>query len=262
MAFGSERLSSTVRTNTNSSLEGTRMDRVFSMDQVRRERLVAVGTDVFDLRSFSPKHPGGDFLRHLEGTDATQALLAVHPKNLIMRRVLQRFRVGRLNPATVDPFDRAVLALRSELAAEGQFDYRRSWLCWDALRIGALFALGAGLSLIQPWLAFIALTAASIDLVWWIHDAGHDAIFSSEQRASRVIEVLGIVFLGMPQQGYHYGIHRIHHGFVNVIGADLALDTGPGRWREGLRAGCGRCRLRSGSSSSCRSPSRCCWGAR
>jgi alkane 1-monooxygenase len=36
----------------------------------------------------------------------------------------------------------------------------------------------------------------------------------------------------MPQQGYHYGVHRLHHGFTNVIGVDRALETGPLSWSE------------------------------
>jgi linoleoyl-CoA desaturase len=40
----------------------------------------------------------------------------------------------------------------------------------------------------------------------------------------------------MPQQGYHYAVHRMHHSFTNVIGIDGALDTGPLTWTEEMAA--------------------------
>jgi fatty acid desaturase len=124
-------------------------------------------------------------------------------------------------------------SLRQELKAQGHFDYPQSRLFWDFSRFAGLFAVSLGLcALNQTFLALIVLTLTTIDVTWWIHDAGHDAIFKSKTKAFWAIEAMGIFFLGMPQNGYHHYIHRRHHGSTNVLGRDLALETLPIAWDE------------------------------
>lgn len=105
-----------------------------------------------------------------------------------------------------------------------------------AMAIG-LFLVGATLHWSHPWLAIGLASCGGITLVWWIHNAGHDAFFESKHSTKAIIETLGILFLGMPQIEYHYEIHRRHHGFTNVIGKDGALDTGPVIWHEKMLSG-------------------------
>jgi fatty acid desaturase len=219
-------------------------EKAIPMSDVARDQLTVIGTEVFDLRRFVDKHPGGAFLKPLLGIDATDVVLNAHGKNGPMRKVLARFRVGRVDETTLDPLARDVQRLRADLEAEGFFRYERAWFFHDAAFAGGLLALGVALAwTTHLFLSFALLSAASIHVVWWIHDAGHDAVFATEARARAVIETLGILVLGMPQVGYHYGTHRRHHGFTNVIGVDEALETGPVVWHaEGVersRAGAG-----------------------
>ncbi len=206
----------------------------FTLAEVEAEGFVVVGDDVLDVSRFGPKHPGGAFLHALRGTDATLALANAHGKSPIVLRMLASLRVGRFDATTRDPVTRDVLALAARYRREGLFDYPASRLAFDVARWVVLFGAGIGLlalHLAMP-LAFALVLAGTIDVVWWIHDAGHDAVFADEARARRVIEILGIVVLGMPQEGYHYGVHRKHHGFTNVVDLDEALDTGPLGWHE------------------------------
>ncbi len=207
-------------------------DRVFTLEEVRARGHVVVGDDVLDLERFDRRHPGGAFLAELAGTDATLALRNAHGKSRVVGRMLASLRIGRFDTATREPLDRDVLALARRYREEGLFDYPRSRLVLDVVRWVALFAVAVAALRIPGALpvAFALVLAGTIDVVWWIHDAGHDAVFADERRARRVIEALGILVLGMPQEGYHYGVHRRHHGFTNVVGVDQALRTGPLTW--------------------------------
>ncbi|MEY3902291.1 MAG: hypothetical protein RL189_1597 [Pseudomonadota bacterium] len=81
-----------------------------------------------------------------------------------------------------------------------------------------------------PLLALAVQIVACIHMVWWIHDAGHHSFFKSETFSKFSCEVLGQIFLGMPQVEYHFEIHRQHHRQANLIHKDPALQTGPVTW--------------------------------
>jgi fatty acid desaturase len=86
----------------------------------------------------------------------------------------------------------------------------------------------------MPVVAMAVMTAAQITVVWWIHDVGHQAIVSSRKTSEILAEVMGVIFLGMPQVEYHFDVHRRHHGATNIIGKDGALDTSPIFWHSKL----------------------------
>jgi fatty acid desaturase len=209
--------------------------RVFSMDEVCERGLVVVGSGVYDLKGFVPRHRGGRFIELLSGTNASHILWNAHAKNPKVMKMLEAYRVGSVDAASLPQVDKDLLELREQFVREGLFEYARAWLVRDFVRLALLFLMALAAVWLNPWLGAVFWTVASIDLVWWIHDAGHDSIFKTEARARRVIEFLGITLLGMPQQGYHYVIHRIHHGFTNVIGVDRALQTGPIVWDVRMR---------------------------
>jgi fatty acid desaturase len=200
------------------------------MSEVRARGYVVVGDAVLDVARFANGHPGGAFLGGLAGKDGTFALANAHGKSARAQRMLRRFYVGPFDETTRDPIDRDAIVLERELRARGFFVYPKRRIVLDVVRWITLFGLGIAVFVLSPWLSFALVLAGTIDAVWWIHDAGHDAIFASEVTARRAIECLGILVLGMPQQGYHYGVHRVHHGFTNVIGLDRALETGPLAW--------------------------------
>ncbi len=122
--------------------------------------------------------------------------------------------------------------LKQSLVDKGLFSTSRSRLAFDISLHFVLYTLGYWLANENPILALLWLTGASINLVWWIHDSGHDALFASKDWSKFFIELLGVLFLGMLQVDYHYGIHRRHHGFTNILGKDTALETGPIVWHK------------------------------
>lgn len=200
------------------------------MAEVRAHGYVVVRDRVCDISRFVDKHKGGGFLWALRGRDATLLLENAHGKSPAMRRMLERFAIGAFDESTRDPLERDLIALGDDLRRDGLFEYSRARIVFDCIRWVTLLALASLALRFSSVLSFALLLAATIDVVWWIHDAGHDAIFGDEKTARKIIEVLGIVVLGMPQQGYHYGVHRIHHAFANVVDVDRALETGTLSW--------------------------------
>lgn len=130
-------------------------------------------------------------------------------------------------------------ALKSDLNALKEHFVKLGYFRTSSLR-NALFISGLFSAFIfaicmvshSAWTAYSCMTAMLITAVWWIHDAGHDAFFSSRPSGFIAIEFLGIVLLGMLQNGYHHYVHRRHHGFTNIVGMDPALQTAPILWDE------------------------------
>ena len=202
------------------------------LSEVQRAGRTVFHDDVLDLGRFAKNHPGGSFLTRLAGQDATLTLENAHGQASPVRKMLTRAKVGTFAKNTRDPLDADVLALRAQLVREGLFTYPVARLVFDVVRWIAFFGLAA---LAHRWshaAAFFLVLGGTVDVVWWIHDAGHDAIFTDERRTRRIIDALGVLVLGMPQQGYHFGVHRLHHGFTNIVGVDQALETGPLSWDE------------------------------
>lgn len=148
--------------------------------------------------------PSG-MLRHLNGSPSHSA-------------ALNRFALERLN------------ALRMKFEKDGLFKISHARV------IGELI-ICFGISLCSfvfydkaPALFIVIQSIVCIHVVWWIHDAGHQAYFFSKTTSRLACETLGQIFLGMPQMEYHFDIHRKHHRDTNHIFEDPALQTGPVTW--------------------------------
>jgi fatty acid desaturase len=207
-----------------------------SFAEVCARGLTVVGDHVYDLTRFAARHPGGGEVAQLRRTDATFPLLNAHGiQGELVGRMPRNLRVGSIDPATLDPADRDLRALWHSFRARGLFRYRRRWLVLDLVRGLGLFALAAlAIPLAGP-LAFALFTIAILNVMWWVHDVCHDSVFADRARGRLAGELASMVFVGTPVLDYQYVVHRLHHGFTNVIGADQALDTGPVIWDERMR---------------------------
>lgn len=123
-------------------------------------------------------------------------------------------------------------ALREQCKELGLFDRSQKDIFAELSIVVAMWAVALLIRPEAPVTAFTLAVIASITLVWWIHDSGHDAFFKTRKTSQWLIEAAGVIFLGMPQIEYHYEVHRIHHAHTNIIGKDGALQTGPVRWHE------------------------------
>ena len=207
---------------------------LIGFEEVRARRLIVVGEGVYDISKFAAKHPGGEEILLLRGSDATLPLVNAHGiRGKLSEKVLPRnLKVGTIDPATLPPLDRDLRDLHRRSLERGLFRYRPSWLLFDALRGFALWA-AAGLSIAySPVLAFVLFTVARLNAIWWVHDVCHDSVFGDRARAKFWAEWVSLFFVGTTVLDYQYKTHRVHHGFTNVIDADQALDTGPVIWHR------------------------------
>ncbi|MEI8024760.1 MAG: fatty acid desaturase [Pseudomonadota bacterium] len=126
-------------------------------------------------------------------------------------------------------------ALRQKFEEDGLFHVSRVWVCSEILICLALHLLCFFYYRQYTALSVMLDTIVCIHVVWWIHDAGHEAYFKTQKIAQFAAESMGIIFLGMPQLEYHFDIHRRHHRKTNLLKQDPALDTGPVTWHPAQR---------------------------
>jgi fatty acid desaturase len=212
------------------------MTAVVSLAEVRRRGLVIVGDDVYDITDWAAKHPGGPEILHLRGSDATLPLINAHGIRGELPRLPKKLRVGTIDHATLRQTDRELRAMLDTFRARGLFRYKPWWLLLDLVRGLGFFTLGWLVMDRAPVVAFFALLVARLNVMWWVHDACHDSVFTDRKLARRWAELMSILFVGTPVLDYQYVVHRIHHGFTNTIGADEAIETGPVVWHQLMRA--------------------------
>jgi fatty acid desaturase len=208
---------------------------VIAFDEVRDKGYIVVGDDVYDIADWAKKHPGGPEILQLRGSDATFPLINAHGIRGELPRMPKKLIVGKIDHATLRPIDRELHALWASLRERGMFVYKNWWLALDLIR-GLGFFISAWLLLDYSVAAFFLLLIARLNVMWWVHDACHDSVFTDRAMARRWAEMMSILFVGTSVLDYQYVVHRMHHGFTNTIGADQAIDTGPVVWHELMRA--------------------------
>lgn len=206
-----------------------------AFDEARRKGWVVIGDAVLDVTRFAPRHKGGRAIDLLKGTDATLPMINAHGIAGALPTLPGKLVVGQLDPSTLPAVDRELRALNESFRARGLFDYKKRWLALDAVRMVGLVGLGIALAQVSTPLAFAVLTLALLDVMWWVHDVCHDSVFATREQARGWAEAASIFFVGTPVLTYQYVVHRLHHGFTNVLGADQALETGPVVWDERMR---------------------------
>ncbi len=209
---------------------------VFTLSDVRERGLVVVGDDVYDITKFAAKHPGGPEITQLRGSDATFPLINAHGIRGELPKLPKKLRIGTIDEATLKPVDRDLRAMWADFRERGLFRYKPWWFALDLVRGLGFFLLGWLVMDRSPIAAFFALLVARLNVMWWVHDACHDSVFTDRTVAKRWSEFVSLLFVGTSVLQYQYVVHRMHHGFTNTIGADQAIQTGPVVWHEMMRA--------------------------
>ena len=214
----------------------TATDRVIAYKEVQRNGWIVVGDDVYDIAEWAKKHPGGPEILQLRGSDATFPLINAHGIRGELPRLPRKLRVGRIDEATLRPADRDLRDVWAAFRQRGMFVYKKWWFLLDLIR-GLGFFMIAWLVIDRwPAVAFFAFLIARLNVMWWVHDACHDSVFTDRKVARRWAEGMSILFVGTSVLDYQYTVHRMHHGFTNTVGADQAIETGPVVWHELMRA--------------------------
>jgi fatty acid desaturase len=209
---------------------------VIPFREVQKNGWIVVGDDVFDISRFAARHPGGEEITQLRGSDATFTLINAHGVCGELPSLPKKLRIGTVDTQTLRPVDRELRAMWQDFTARGLFVYRKWWFALDLLRGVGFFVLAWLILDITAAGAFAALTIARLNAMWWVHDVCHDSVFRDRAFARRWAELVSIVFVGTSVLDYQYKVHRKHHGFTNTIGADEAIATGPVVWHELMRS--------------------------
>lgn len=203
---------------------------------VRKNGWIVVGDDVYDITAWAEKHPGGKEILQLRGGDATFPLINAHGIRGELPRMPKKLIVGKIDRETLKPIDRDLRSVWQSFRDRGFFHYKKWWFLLDLFRGLGFFVFGWLILDVSPAAAFFALFIGRLNVMWWVHDACHDSVFTDRDTAKRWAEMMSILFVGTSVLDYQYVVHRMHHGFTNTIGADQAIDTGPVVWHNLMRA--------------------------
>ncbi|KAF6028047.1 hypothetical protein EB796_013634 [Bugula neritina] len=196
----------------------------------KSSRWLVIDDYVYDVTSWSKKHPGGSILLgHFAGQDATEAFAAFHRNSIdYVRKFLKPLRIGRLEKGQSLPhtdvkedFEK----LRQTAEKMGLFN---SSYVFFALVLLQIFALEVGSYLVLSyygvnwltWIVSVFLAAtAQTQLGWHQHDAGHLSVFRNN-KLNRIYHIFLICFLKGTSGHWWNHMHYQHHSKPNVIGKD------------------------------------------
>jgi fatty acid desaturase len=196
------------------------------------EDCVRIDGELYDVRAWSHRHPGGDVLKHFFGRDATGAFAAFH--GAIARKMLKGLRARNLStftaePAYSDDVERDFEALRARARDEGLFVSNPAWFYRRLAFIVALIVSSALLLVVRPSLwavAALPLAVAWQQAGWLSHDFLHNSVYEDNDRSEILGAILGGVLLGFSGDWWKRK-HNTHHALPNVHGVDQDIDTTP-----------------------------------
>ncbi|CEM24762.1 unnamed protein product [Vitrella brassicaformis CCMP3155] len=207
-----------------------------------------INGSVYDLAGLieDGKHPGGDFLADFVGIDSSLTFYTAHVKQESVWRRLRVSWMGYLVPDVGEDTsdlmcsrDKAMHSLIDEFAAEDLFAYPLRFWLWDMS--GPLLVLCSFLAAhwciqgrVAPsslnWPVYVAsILAGSLGylLVQYLcHDAGHQSVFVTKERARRFCKWFAVISGGVDWSEGAV-VHDVHHAFPHVLGRDKSLDTTP-----------------------------------
>lgn len=207
-----------------------------SLNELRRHNVpddcwIAIKGRVYNVTSYVPQHPGGDFLMQAAGLDGTHVFITTHPAAVLS--VLEspsfsdRYCIGTLEP---DPS--AVSANRvfndsfySDLQGEVEAYFRRTG---QPLRdIPAMYVKTAAIWLTIACLWFVALSTSSLTWAFLagivngchgmcvMHDLNHGGL-TGHQPLVRFLNLLSNIG-GLPSPVWRHQHQMLHHNDTNGI---------------------------------------------
>lgn len=193
---------------------------------------VRIDGELYDVRAWAPKHPGGDVLKHYFGRDATGAFAAFH--SALARKMLKGLRARNAPPFVPeagwsDNVERDFEALRARSHAEGLYVSRPSWFYLHGAFIVSLVLASAGLLVwnTATWpLGALLVALAWQQCGWLAHDFLHNSVHDDNAKSEVVGALFGGIVLGFSADWWKKK-HNTHHALPNVLGVDEDIDTTP-----------------------------------
>jgi len=235
--------------------KGETKKRSVGWDEVRTHNTrsdcwLVIDQKVYDITSWSRRHPGGKVITHYAGEDATEPFHALHPDKPKATKYLAPLLVGDLDPsisslststkpATTDslttpstfvppdskPIVKDFRALRAQLEKEGLFD--PDWRFYVGMLLHILLLEAASYLLMSHfgtgWPIYITcaliMMTAQAQAGWLQHDFGHLSVFK-DSKWNHWAHYFVICHLKGASRGWWNWRHFEHHAKPNVARKD------------------------------------------
>lgn len=202
-------------------------DVVYSEDDVKMAvkegmRLIIFQGSVYNVMNWAKHHPGGELsISHLYGKDATDYIIAFHPKKVITD-MLPRFLVGKYKGKAMAPKDALISQKFDELTKKVEKEYMdidanyyRALLARYCVQMAA--CLLSCFYLPNIWNAVIGgFFMASVwqQVAFYCHDSGHNGV-THNRGYDYTVGVLLASCVGGLSMGWWKDSHNVHHIITN-----------------------------------------------
>lgn len=213
-----------------------------SIENKNRESLSVCFGHVINLKGFIETHPGGNFLDHFIGRDMTPWMIITHVKSESALKTLRSRTIGLLindksekenqtnfpyfNTSLLPNIDKDFVKLFFELNEKKIFVTYYSWTFRDIVEVYLPLLIGYIIVLLLPSYFYVGIFIMGISGARqgiFYHDIMHRSVFTCAKRARDVVCYSSFLIWGFDFNTIG-DIHDIHHGFVNIIGLDTAID--------------------------------------
>ena len=208
-----------------------------SLDYLDREEWSVCFGHVINLKGFSEKHPGGNFLSHFVGRDMTPWMLITHAKSqsalkLMAIKCVGIYQSGNKNNddlfdmSLLPPMDVEYIKLFFSFNNRKLFATPNAWTIRDLVEVYLPIIVGYYLVLGYPslyWLGIILMCFTGGRQGIFYHDIMHRSVFTCAKKARNFVYYTSMVIWAFDFNVVG-DIHDVHHGFVNIIGLDTAVE--------------------------------------
>lgn len=186
-------------------------------------KLIIFREKVYNVTNWMTHHPGGELtMSHLIGHDATDHMVAFHPKHVFTEQ-LPRFEVGKFKSpqktATEERTHKAFQKLVQEIEDRGYHETDYGFFNLLLLRYAVIYvsAIASVLYLPKWWNAVVGgLLMAHIwqQVAFFVHDSAHNGISHTRHKDYVTATVLASFFGGL-SIGWWKDSHNVHHIITN-----------------------------------------------
>lgn len=202
---------------------------------------IAIKGKVYDVTNFAKRHPGGDIIFTVAGSDATDVYAGFHASTDSWR-LLPPLCVGQIDQPNSPPYDgvseeyvRDVLNMRKQIQELRLFNSSKLYYCYKLLSNISICTLSILIATNMTSWSALFVAAFLMALFWqqcgWLaHDFLHHQVFTNRQFNNAVGLLVGNIFQGY-SVAWWKNKHNHHHAVPNVTdtpaGGDPDIATMP-----------------------------------
>lgn len=194
--------------------------------KTRDNRWIVIGGEVYDVTSWSYKHPGGSrLIGHYAGQDATEAVGAFHNDEKLVKKYLKTMHVGTVEDDTVLDIAKDFRNLKQVAASMGL--YKSSYTFYAVilvhivllLYLSYMVLLWCGVTWWSVIISLILFSTGQVQAGWSQHDYGHLSVFKNS-KIDHFFHHLTMGFIKGTSAHWWNHMHYQHHAKPNIIDKD------------------------------------------